>query len=196
MVWLKGLVLMLLLSIGGSAQGQLVDTDRYKRWSKQQPLRWNDYRVSQRNTIKHGFAVSAITSYQYYFLPRELHTDSCLNVLTLFRKKTSWVKDTVEQIVLEHEQIHFDIAELYARKIRERFQSFRGTQCSVSDIYYQVDSLLDAADRYQELFDRDTFYGRSSRIQERWRDQMDTELKQLEEFSFENTCRAYEARAY
>lgn len=195
MIGLKLYAWILFILVSSPAWCQ-VDTSRYQTWDASNVLQWHDYRVSQRNIAKHGFVVSAITSYQYYFFPRELHSDSCLNVLTLFRKKASWVRDTTEQIVLEHERIHFDIAELYARKMRKKFQSFRDAQYAVSDIYYQVDSLLDAVDQCQEQFDRDTFFGRSSRIQEQWRDRVDAELEQLGEFSFERTCNAYEAQAY
>ena len=106
------------------------------------------------------------------------------------------MRDTVDQAVLEHEQIHFDIAEVYARKMREKFQAIHAANYTLGDIYHQVDDLLKAVDDYQDQYDQETFYGRSSRIQERWRNQIDDELKQLEEFSFENTCSEYEAYAH
>lgn len=67
----------------------------------------------------------------------EVHT-SCQNnalratIRALFDKKKSWVKTAGgSNLLLNHEQIHFDIMELHARKIRKAITEFRGS-CSES----------------------------------------------------------------
>ena len=179
------LILLALLSVPAWAQG---DTTRFQPWSEGRPLQWNDYRIDDQRTLtKHGFAVQAITSYQYFYVPRELHPDSCLNVLTTFRKRSSWVRDTIDMRLLEHERIHFDIAELYARKIRKGFQQ-RDSHRTLSDVYALIDSLLTEGDQYQRQYDQETFYGRSNTQQGHWKQQVDAELKRLDEFTFERAC--------
>ena len=178
---------MVLIWLSVPALGQL-DTTRFRVWDEDAPLRWSDYTIDrERYEQKHGFAVQAITSYQYFYVPRELHPDSCLNVLTTLRKRSSWMHDTIDGRLLEHERIHFDIAELYARKLRQQFQRL-DTSRTLKNIYLLVDSLFKAGDQRQRQYDEETFYGRSSGKQRQWRQQVDNELKQLDEFSFENTC--------
>lgn len=169
--------------------GQEIDTDRFKVWDQHELLEWTDYVVdSQRSKRKYGFATNANTSYQYFYLPKELNLDSCLNVLTVFRKRTSWVNDTSSEELLEHERIHFDIGELYARKMRKQLHCLSAEHHTLKDVYTLLDSLFKEGSRYQDQYDRETFYGRSSSIQIHWRNRIDAELRQLEEFSFEDTC--------
>lgn len=166
-----------------------VDTAKFRAWDKHSPLQWNDYLINnQRKAWRHGFRVNAITSYQYIYLPGELHLDSCLNVLTVLRRRTSWVKDTVDVHLLEHERTHFDIAELYARKIRKQFQQLDTNHATLKDAYALLDSLFKAGGDCQDRYDEETFYGRTSSTQQRWKKQVDAELKQLDEFSFGNVC--------
>ena len=184
----KGVLLLLLTSLSIPARSQ-VDTARFRVWNEHNPLQWNDYQIDRRRKVlKHGFAVHAITSYQYFYLPQELDLDSCLNVLTTLRKRSSWVRDTTDRHLLEHERIHFDIAELYARKLREQFRRLNVNHATLKDAYARADSLFKAGGHCQDQYDQETFYGRSSTKQQQWKQQIDTKLKKLDEFSFENTC--------
>ena len=191
----KGIFLILLIFLAIPALSQ-VDTTRFQVWSEQDPLQWNDYQVDrQRKLLKHGFAVHAVTSYQYFYLPRELHLDSCLNVLTTFRRYSSWVRDTTDLRLLEHERIHFDIAELYARKIRKQFRQLNMNN-TLKDAYTLADSLFNAGVHRQDQYDQETFYGRSSTKQQQWKKHINVELRQLNEFSFENTCAGEQSASY
>ncbi len=184
----KGAPFILFIMLSVPAVGQL-DTAKFRVWDEYRALQWDDYLLNdQRKTRKHGFRIRAITSYQYIYSPEELHLDSCLNVLTVLRRRTSWVRDTIDGHLLEHERIHFDIAELYARKMREQFQQLDTSYATLKGTHALIDSLFKAGGDYQDRYDEDTFYGRSSSTQQRWRRQIDDELKQLNEFSFENVC--------
>ena len=184
----KGVLFVLLALLSVPALAQL-DTAKFRVWNQGDPLQWDDYVVnSQQKAWKHGFRVRAITSYQYIYMPQELHLDSCLNVITVLRRRTSWVRDTTDRYLLEHERIHFDIAELYARKMRQQFQQLDTRQATLKDAYALIDSLFKAGGNRQDQYDEETFYGRSSSTQRRWRKRIDVELRQLDEFSFRNRC--------
>jgi hypothetical protein len=42
-----------------------------------------------------------------------------------FRKKESWTRTTESDVLLAHEQLHFDVTELYARKLRQKLSELR-----------------------------------------------------------------------
>ena len=177
---------MALLPVPALAQ---LDTAKFRVWNQDDPLQWGDYSVnSQQKAWKHGFRVRAITSYQYIYMPKELHLDSCLNVLTVLRRRTSWVNDTTNRYLLEHERIHFDIAELYARKMRQQFQQLDTHQATLEDVYALINILFKAGSDCQDQYDEETIYGQSSNTQQHWRKRIDAELKQLDAFSFKNRC--------
>jgi hypothetical protein len=74
--------------------------------------------------------------------------------------------------LLEHEQLHFDLAEIAARRIRARFEEFRngcaepGRTEPIAQIIAEIDrDLQDEQLRY----DRETAYGTNAEAQDRWR---------------------------
>jgi hypothetical protein len=74
--------------------------------------------------------------------------------------------------LLEHEQIHFDIAEVAARTIRERFQAFRNA-CAEPGDTDSIRQMVERADRElqeeQQRYDRETSHGTNARAQDAWR---------------------------
>ena len=74
--------------------------------------------------------------------------------------------------LLEHEQIHFDIAELVVRKIRERFRAFENA-CAAPGDTDSIQQMVAQADRElqeeQQRYDRETGHGTDARAQDAWR---------------------------
>ena len=74
--------------------------------------------------------------------------------------------------LLEHEQLHFDLAEAAARKIRARFDEFKD---ACADTYGTdgVREMIVRADRElqeeQQRYDRETSHGINLRAQDQWR---------------------------
>ena len=73
--------------------------------------------------------------------------------------------------LLEHEQLHFDIAEVAVRKIRARFGDFTNA-CAEADGTGPIQQTVAQADRElqaeQARYDRETGHGVNARVQEQW----------------------------
>jgi hypothetical protein len=166
---------------------QEADPPLFKLWNAKAPIQWEDYTITQEKRIlKTGFLANAITSYQYRFIPGNWDVYDCINVATLFIKSDSWITDTLNHVVLEHENIHFDIGELYARKMRKELHALLMEGIINHEIYgMKIDSLFKEVEAYQDLYDQETFYGQIKSMQQLWKDRIANELKQLEDFTFE-----------
>jgi hypothetical protein len=74
--------------------------------------------------------------------------------------------------LLEHEQLHFDIAELAARKLRARFDAFKDA-CDEQDDSERIRKMVADIDREmyaeQQRYDRETAHGINVRAQDHWR---------------------------
>lgn len=95
------------------------DNDDHLRidWNANHRLQWSDF---QGEPDYENWRVAAVTSsliqFSYYCDSGVLKCDS----KAVFMKDNSWVKaDEVDGDYLVHEQLHFDITELYARKMRK-----------------------------------------------------------------------------
>ena len=84
--------------------------------------------------------------------------------------------------LLEHEQLHFDIAEVTVRKIRARFGDFTHA-CAEAGGTDPIQQMVAQADRElqeeQARYDRDTGHGANARAQEQWARRIKALLERL-----------------
>jgi hypothetical protein len=84
-------------------------------------------------------------------------------------RRNSVLRDTQ---LLEHEQLHFDIAEGAVRKIAARFADFKGA-CAEAGGTDRIQEMVVQADRdlqeEQQRYDRETAHGTNVRAQEQWK---------------------------
>lgn len=104
-------------------------------------------------------------------------------IKSYFEKKYSWVKLAGRNDhTLEHEQIHFDITELYARKLRKELAE-RSFQCG-QEVEFEkfVNDFLQGWQKMQEDYDVETGYSNRHDEQHEWIDKVREELKEYEEY--------------
>ena len=71
--------------------------------------------------------------------------------------------------LLRHEQLHFDITELYARKIDSALTSFQGCYPKQYSRAIQIhDSLIIEWNKFQELYDKETGHSVNDSAQFQW----------------------------
>ncbi|MDJ1471146.1 DUF922 domain-containing protein [Xanthocytophaga flava] len=101
-----------------------------------------------------------------------------------FLKKQSWTLDTLSESLLRHEQGHFDIAELYARKIRQTIDSLHKKSTEDFNIYANnIQVLLEKYSKDEIAYDRETSHGTDMVEQKRWIKKIAFELKRLHNFA-------------
>lgn len=95
-------------------------------------------------------------------------------------KKKEWISESI----LMHEQKHFDIVELYARKLRK---NIAGLKCSSVDVLKtRADSLYAVydkeMDRYQDQYDEETDGSMNGDKQREWNRKIAEEIALLDMF--------------
>ncbi len=137
---------LLLLALTVSAQVN-VENDSIIIWNQDRKITWDDFNGNEatKKVFKYDEAEAGI-SLTISVFPKKLN---CLNVekanfLAIMNKNSSWVEVKTSS-GLNHEQTHFDIAEVYARKIRKEIEAFlyEKEECDlqgIADIYYRLES--------------------------------------------------------
>ena len=73
--------------------------------------------------------------------------------------------------LLEHEQVHFDLAQMAAQQLQSRFEAMKRA-CGEPDGRLDVESAIADVDRelqeQQNRYDRETGHGLNAAVQERW----------------------------
>lgn len=155
------------------------ETDKIIPWQPARKLVWEDFLCEPK---KEGDAVaSTSTSLGLSYQVRD-------NLLTYhitcdFSKEKSWgsLKTTY---ILAHEQGHFDITEIHARKLYAALSGYQFNQASFkADIAAIYNGIVQDKENMQEAYDGETDHSRKRGLQLEWLQKIDTLLTETEMFS-------------
>jgi hypothetical protein len=142
------LIYFLLFGIITSAQVK-VENDSIIIWNKDRKITWDDFLSENKPALLNYQDAFASIRLAIKIYPKEINCDLIQNILVVpqMYKNLSWVGVSIETIdddVLIHEQTHFDIAEVYARKIRKEIAAFVDSRVdcdlqAISDIYFRLE---------------------------------------------------------
>jgi len=116
--------------------------------------------------------------------PKETNGNIIFSVQAVFIKSKSNIIKTSEYI-LKHEQLHFDICELFARKLRKEmletdFTKVKNIQHVIQTMYNKIN--MEYA-KYEEKYDQDTNHGENPAKQKVWEDDVAIQMKALDQYS-------------
>lgn len=99
-----------------------------------------------------------------------------------YPNKSWYFKDKGDNHILKHEQLHFDITELYARKFRKQLSSLPIHR----NINKQMDKMHvdfnEALNEMQKRYDKETNHSLNREVQKQWEYSITEELKALNPF--------------
>lgn len=176
----KVLMVLLSLFLGMNALAQEVDSIC---WNKDVKLKWSDFKGAP-DWNSEWFAVCPAAIKAEGFWDNGLPN---FDVTNCFDKVSAWTKDTTSLSGLEHEQLHFDIAEVHARKIRKAIDSLREEgEVGFEPYSFIVRCLLSKRNKVDSLYDYETAHGLNEAQQEEWKKKIWEELESLDEYSYDD----------
>ena len=112
--------------------------DDFILWQENKKLKIQDFKADNKDTVKVNQqqflgAISAIRI-EYSSFQRNKNSVPDFSIKTYFDPNESWML-LKNDYVLQHEQIHFDLTELYARKMRKSVESLRQKNITNISIY-------------------------------------------------------------
>lgn len=151
-------------------------------WKKDQKLNWNNFKSKVNN--QSGKSVVAYTNCGWvYSVVKSSNPKSSvkIEIETIFNEDKSW-KDVkqISEYILNHEQKHFDIAEVFARKLRkevaEKVKTSGDFDRSFQGIYNKI---LKEYKNFQVSYDQNTDHGMDKDKQEEYNTLISEELENL-----------------
>lgn len=175
-------VLVLLLTAGlpvpSTVTQTSLSTEAVIPWSPDRKLCWDDFRGQPR---AHGFT-GAATHARIKVTPRaNSYTGRVkVQVKALFECHKSWALEKAKDsdYLLNHEQRHFDIAELFAQKLRRELAGIRITARNYPRVKREViQRIFQEYVDYDESYDRQTVHGIDQDAQAEWDQRIDRRLR-------------------
>jgi len=142
-------------------------------------LSWEDYKGKPGGYADAAAITSTALGMEYHLRGSKLS----FKITCRFSKNKSWGKHRTEYI-LQHEQGHFDITEIFARKLAKELLAYKvkrkTLEQDIADIYNRV---MREKEEFQDRYDEGTDYSRNNRKQAEWLQKIEKELEDLEEFA-------------
>jgi len=159
---------------------KIVNTeDEIVAWRPERRLLWDDFLCAPQKLGDAVASTSTSLGISYQVKDGELtYTITCN-----FSKKKSWGLLKTEYI-LAHEQAHFDITELHARRLYEALYNYQfNPETFKKDIATIYERIVKEKEAMQEAYDGETDHSRKRAKQYEWLEKINTMLEETESFA-------------
>jgi hypothetical protein len=150
-------------------------------WSADRKLTWEDFKGKPLKTEWAAATTASGISYEFSTSGTLDNLKVNFKVYTDFYPQKSWYRpEMCNSVVLSHEQLHFDISELFARKMRQKLKetSFtKNVKAEVRKIYRETLKSLTA---FQNKYDHQTNFSRNIEQQLIWNKKISDALSSKE----------------
>jgi len=151
-------------------------------WSAERKLNWDDFKGKVPANVREA----ALSQCGFGYATNNVTRREALNVTVQarFYRKQSWSHPDKRSIrLLQHEQRHFDLCELYARKLRQRVANEHWTGADINKLDKAYDKLMEELNEMQITYDDETIHGLNTEKQNEWNDKIGKDMDALSSFS-------------
>lgn len=172
-------VFIILLNISVFSQKtSIIEDENIIIWTETRLLTWKDFKKIKNQ--KSADDKKAISSIGLSFIPIYNQNKTCsFEVVPYFDKKKSRTTAKRSESLLKHEQYHFNIAELLARKFREHQDTLDKENLGKNEYDLIINWYKRVYQSYQDNYDSATKHGAIIRNQKKWEKKIDIELQGL-----------------
>ncbi len=149
-------------------------------WNESQKISWEDYKGKITDTSKITSSCCGI-----YCIPQVIGDSGIITIVAYFDRNKSWVsRKHSDSLLLIHEQGHFDLTEVYARKLRKKISSIRPAEENFSaEIKKFYSWAWDDLQKQHAAYDKATDHGAIDFAQRTWDKYIDEHLNLYKNFS-------------
>ena len=156
------------------------ETEEFIPWTYDRLLTWNDFKSPPRTGTDAVASTSTTLGLSYILRNGQVEYEITCN----FSKKRSWGLIKTDYI-LAHEQAHFDITELFARRLHQQLMAYTPARKTFQkDINTIYENVVKAKEAFQKLYDGETDHSRKKVRQEEWLVRIDDMLAETEGLAY------------
>jgi hypothetical protein len=148
-------------------------------WNSDKRLNWTDFKGRVPANAANAALTNTAINVEFGFSKKGM----TYSIKCRFDKTKSWVR-IKNDLVLGHEQGHFDIAELHARKLNKALKDYKFNSKTVSDDVNRIyENIMKDHHNYQSEYDQQTDFSRKVDKQMEWLTRIGKDLKSLDVYS-------------
>jgi hypothetical protein len=167
------LILIPILSFFHVADNNQID------WSPTRKLTWDDFRGAPNPVSTNAALTNSVIRIEYSYDGKKfIHAVSCR-----FNKLLSWGR-IKNDYILNHEQKHFDIAEIHARLLHKALENYSVNMKTLNDDVSRIYSkAMEHHTAFQKEYDAQTNHSLDTAYQVMWDNKISDLLKENEKYA-------------
>jgi hypothetical protein len=155
------------------------DKEELIDWTVARQLTWSDYKGSPDAGTDAAASTTTYLGIEYKLDEKGFGW----KIQCCFSITKSWGRNKTPH-VLEHEQGHFDIAEIFARKLNKKMKEYQFSQATYkTDLKTIYTSITTEKEALQDQYDRETDHSRKKEQQAEWEKKIEKMLTELKAYS-------------
>jgi hypothetical protein len=146
-------------------------------WNPERKLVWTDFKGRPFKTAWAAAITASGISYSFTSFQENGQLVLDITINSYFYPEESWYQPKLcDSFILSHEQLHFDIAELYARKMRKRVAETTFTNDVKAEVKELYKDILRELGDFQKKYDFETNFSRNVQKQLEWNKEIEKAL--------------------
>lgn len=138
-------------------------------WTPDRKLQWEDFKGRPFKTAWAAAVTASGITYEFSSVETDGELKLDIEISTHFYPDESWYQPAlVNGVILSHEQLHFDISELFARKMRKIVAETTFTSNVKAEIKKIYRDILKELSAFQKKYDFETNFSRNIEKQLAW----------------------------
>jgi hypothetical protein len=143
-------------------------------WNAAEKLQWQDFEGMADSNSRFAAATSTGIVWGYAFKGGSF----TFSAQSYFVKRKSWKRGEVTDRMLEHEQGHFDITEIFTRRLKAKATILSSNRRHFEQtIQKLVSDILKEKDKLQRQYDVETNFGTNYMAQTKWLEKIANMIK-------------------
>ena len=172
------LLTVLLLSLSYASFGQAKDEELIS-WSQEKKLTWADYKGQAKTDTDAAASTATYLGIEYNFNNKGFD----YKITCSFSRTKSWGLHKTDYI-LAHEQGHFDIAEIFARKLNKKMSEYKFNKNNFKDDLKKIYLTITVEkEEMQNDYDKETNHSINKEKQAEWLSKIDKLLGEYKTFA-------------
>lgn len=179
-------IFLLFISQIAFAQLSSFENDSILIWNENRKITWDDFK--SQNKVHSYEQASAVMAPGLIAYPKNIEASKIkeVKIIATVSKNQSWYK-IKEDYILNHEQMHFDITEIYARKFRKELAQIEefGNEISPNIFLLLFNKIDEEHWNFQSQYEDETQRGTNFNQQKIWNEKIQKLLNELDDFKLD-----------
>jgi hypothetical protein len=148
-------------------------------WKSTRQLTWSDYKAKPDPSSDAAASTTTYLGIEYKMDEKGF----AWKIQCRFSITRSWGRSKTD-FILKHEQGHFDIAEIFARKLNKQMSEYQFNKTTYkTDLKSIYDGITTEKEEFQDLYDSETDHSRKKEQQIEWLKKIEKMLEDLKDYS-------------